>query len=253
MKRAPGSLVLAFGVVLLSAPSRSLPTLPGSSLHSAVAAGIVGRELDSVLESRNGVVTSAAEAASAAEVRRKIQDDEAGTYIGEILLERDSAVVRWPDGQPPLTVWIQPWARVTDFDPAFVDSVQAAFKVWDNVGTPVHFVFVHDSADAQIHVHWIDHFDQPISGRTKWARDDSWAITEANVVLAVHHNEGATLDEESMKALALHEIGHVMGLDHTSDDLSIMAPRVRVRSLADEDRATVRLLYELPVGPIPRD
>lgn len=247
MKRALGIFTLAFGVVLLSAPSRSLPTLPGSSLHRASAGGTVGRLLDSTLESH------AVDAENGAAVRRKILDDEAGTYIGEILLERDSAIVRWPDGQPPLTVWIQPWSHVADFDPAFVDSVQAAFRVWDQVGTPVHFVFVRDSADAQIHVRWIDHFEQPISGRTKWARDDSWAITEANIVLAVHHNEGATLDEDSMKALALHEIGHVMGLDHTSDDLSIMAPRVRVRSLADEDRATVRLLYELPVGPIPRN
>lgn len=245
MKRAFGIVSLAFGVLLLSAPSRSLPTTPGSSLHRATAAGTIGGVLDTA-ESR------ASDGESAAEVRRKIHDDEAGTYIGEILLERDSAIVRWPDGQPPLTVWIQPWSHVADFNPAFVDSVQAAFRIWDQVGTSVHFVFVRDSADAQVHVHWIDHFDQPISGRTKWARDDSWAITEANIVLAVHHNAGATLDEDSMKALALHEIGHVMGLDHTTDDMSIMAPRVRVRSLADEDRATVRLLYELPVGPIPR-
>jgi hypothetical protein len=243
MKRALGFFIpLALGVVLLSAPSR-LPTTPGSATFRAIAAGMIGRSVDTVSSLRNAD-------GEAAEVRRRILRDERGTYIGEILLERDSAIVRWPDGQPPLTVWVEPWSRVADFNPAFVDSVRAAFVDWDQVGTPVHFRFVRDSADAQVHVHWIDHFDQPISGRTKWARDDSWAITEANIVLAVHHNQGQTLDENSMKALALHEIGHVMGLDHTSDTMSIMAPRVRVRSLADEDRATVRLLYELPVGPV---
>jgi hypothetical protein len=29
-----------------------------------------------------------------------------------------------------------------------------------------------------------------------------------------------------------------------------MAPRVRVRDLTDADRATVKLLYALPAGPI---
>ncbi|HEX3868652.1 MAG TPA: matrixin family metalloprotease, partial [Gemmatimonadaceae bacterium] len=60
--------------------------------------------------------------------------------------------------------------------------------------------------------------------------------------------EGELLDEDSMRAMAMHEIGHLLGLDHTSDELSIMAPKVRVRELSDADRATVRLLYSLPAG-----
>jgi predicted Zn-dependent protease len=69
-------------------------------------------------------------------------------------------------------------------------------------------------------------------------------------VLAVHQRGGAALDDESMKAMALHEVGHLLGLDHTEDQTSIMAPRVRVRALSDADRATVRLLYTLPPGAV---
>ena len=81
-------------------------------------------------------------------------------------------------------------------------------------------------------------------------RDDDYAITDANITLAIHHNQGDELDAESMRAMALHEIGHLLGLDHTKDSLSIMAPKVRVRELSAADRATVRLLYTLPAGPI---
>src|SRR5207237_7630095 len=105
-----------------------------------------------------------------------------------------------------------------------------------------------DSAHAEVHVTWIDHFDQPISGRTRWGRDDRWTITDANITLAMHHHQGELLDEDSMRAMAMHEIGHLLGLDHTSDSTSIMAPRVRVRGLSTADRATVRLLYSLPPG-----
>ena len=186
-----------------------------------------------------------------ADVRRRVRDEQAGTYIADILLERDSALARWPDRKGvPLTVWIQPMSAVRDFSPAFVARVRAAFEEWDAIHLPVHFTFVEDSADAEVHVSWIDRFREPISGRTRWARDDSWSITDANITLAVHHNQGDLLEDDAMQAMALHEIGHLLGLDHTADTTSIMAPRVRVRSLSVADRATIRLLYALPSGPI---
>ena len=114
----------------------------------------------------------------------------------------------------------------------------------------MRFAFVDDSADADVHVTFIDRFKEPISGRTRWSRDDDWWITDANIVLAVHHNQGEVLDEDSMRAMALHEIGHLLGLDHTRDSMSVMAPKVRVRQLSDADRATVRLIYALPAGPL---
>jgi predicted Zn-dependent protease len=134
--------------------------------------------------------------------------------------------------------------------PGYVDRVREAFDEWQGVGLPLAFVFVDDSVDAEVHVNWIDHFSEPISGRTKWARDDDWLITDANIILAVHHHQGEVLDEEAMRAMALHEIGHLLGLDHTQDATSIMAPKVRVRDLSAADRATVRLLYSLPPGPV---
>ncbi|HEY2854775.1 MAG TPA: matrixin family metalloprotease [Gemmatimonadaceae bacterium] len=186
-----------------------------------------------------------------AAVRRKLRRDEQGTYISEILQLRDSSLARWPDrGDRPLTIWIQPTAAVDDWMPGYVDRVREAFEEWQEVGIPLTFQFVDDSADAEVHVNWIDHFSEPISGRTKWARDDEWLITDANIILAVHHHQGEVLDEEAMRAMALHEIGHLLGLDHTQDPTSIMAPKVRVRDLSSADRATLRLLYSLPPGPV---
>jgi len=131
-----------------------------------------------------------------AAVRRKLRRDEQGTYISEILEQRDSSLARWPDrGDRPLTVWIQPTTRVDDWMPGYVDRVREAFEEWQEVGIPLAFQFVDDSADAEVHVNWIDHFSEPISGRTKWARDDEWLITDANIILAVHHHQGEVLDE----------------------------------------------------------
>lgn len=215
------------------------------SRHSDVSSGAIARALAVVSPLRNLGDDGHAD------VVRRVRDGEAGTYIGDILRERDSSLARWPDGHGvPLTVWVQPKSSVQDFSTDYVDQVRSAFEEWAGVRLPIHFTFVDDSADAEVHVNWIDHFNEPISGRTRWARDDDWVITDANIVLAIHHNKGEQLDGDAMRAMAMHEIGHLLGLDHTSDSLSIMAPKVRVRQLSDADRATVQLIYALPAGPI---
>jgi Matrixin len=228
--------ILGSAAVLLGVLPLSSAVHPAHTRTSVASGGTVGREL-----------TPEARAA----VRRQLREHGEGTYIAEMLAERDSALARWHDLKgKPLSVWIQPTSDVDEFRPEFTTGVRDAFLDWDALRLPVRFAFTPDSAAADVHVTFIDHFDEPISGRTKWARDEDWWIIGADIVLAVHHHNGNTLDDDSMKAMALHEIGHLLGLDHTSDSTSIMAPKVRVRDLSAADRATVRLLYTLPPGAV---
>jgi hypothetical protein len=255
MQRAVFPLLsLALGAIsLLSAAHLATKTSEHSthvatlapSRHNDVSSGAIARALAVVAPLHNFGDDDRAD------VVRRVRDAEAGTYIGDILRERDSSLARWPDRHGvPLTVWIQPKSSVQDFSNGYVEQVRSAFQEWGGTRLPIRFTFVNDSADAEVHVNWIDHFNEPISGRTRWARDDDWVITDANIILAVHHNKGEQLDEDAMRAMAMHEIGHLLGLDHTTDSLSIMAPKVRVRQLSDADRATVQLIYALPAGPI---
>ncbi|MEX2151764.1 MAG: matrixin family metalloprotease [Gemmatimonadaceae bacterium] len=183
-------------------------------------------------------------------IRRAIRSRE-GTYISEILRARDSTLARWRDRNgKPLRVWIQGTSRVVDWNVRYVFEVHNAFVAWDTLSLPVRFQIVVDSAKADVHVTWIDRFSEPISGRTRWARDENYWITDASIMLAVHHRTGEILEDDAMHAMALHEVGHLLGLDHTSDPSSVMAPKVRVRSLSDADRETAKFLYSLPAGCI---
>jgi hypothetical protein len=186
-----------------------------------------------------------------AEIRRRMLQNEAGTYISDILRARDSNIARWPDRTSrPLRVWIQPSDTNHDWNPVFAAQARDAFTTWEAAGSPVPFNFVTDSTSADVHVGWVDHFDEQISGKTVWARDNNWWIVDANIIIALHHDHGAPLDASAIRAIALHEIGHLLGLDHSSDTSNIMTARVRVRDLSEADKATMRLVYSLPPGSV---
>lgn len=185
------------------------------------------------------------------EIRRRLREGAPGTYVDELLLQRDSALARWPDRRNrPLRVWIQPASSVDDFSIMYPELVRGAFEEWMSTGIPLSFTFVLDSARADIHVTWIDRFTEQISGKTLWAHDDDWWIVEANIVLAIHHRGGEPLDSSAVRAIALHEVGHLIGLDHTKDSANIMTPKVRVKELSPADRATARLIYTVPPGRV---
>lgn len=190
----------------------------------------------------------------AAESRRRLQQYASGTYISDVLIAHDSALARWQDRRgTPLHVWIQEAPPLADWNPDNAALVREAFIAWTEAGVPLNFTFVLDSASAEVRVTWIDRFNEQISGKTLWTHDDRWWIVGADILLALHHRAGEPLDATAIRAISLHEVGHLVGLDHTTDTTSIMAPRVHTRDLSAADRATVQLIYSLPPGSIRRE
>jgi predicted Zn-dependent protease len=53
-----------------------------------------------------------------------------------------------------------------------------------------------------------------------------------------------------MVALALHELGHALGLGHSPVQEDVLYPVTRANDLSDRDRRTARLLYSLPPGDL---
>ena len=74
-------------------------------------------------------------------------------------------------------------------------------------------------------------------------------MVAGDITLALHTSTGTPLPSEVVAATAVHEAGHLLGLNHSPDAADIMASRhhgVHVPSPAD--LATMRLLYSIPPG-----
>lgn len=184
-------------------------------------------------------------------IRRHIAERAGGTFIDEILGARDSSIARWyarPD--KPIRVWVQDRSSLDGFDASLPLEVHRAFGDWGVAGVPLAFAFVKDSSRAEVTVSFVDRFEETMSGRTRWVRDPNWWIVGGDIQLSLHSGSGRLLTAQQVYAIALHEIGHLIGLDHASDTTAIMAPRVRTLSLTPIDVATMRLIYEVEPGSI---
>lgn len=184
-------------------------------------------------------------------MRRRLAPHTAGTYLDALLLARDSALARWPDHiARPLRVQVIDAPRLEGWTADFLPVVRDAFATWTQAGLPVRFTFTADSALADIRVRFVERFASGISGKTVWSRDARWWLVRSDIQLAVQHPAGGAVSPSQMRAIALHEVGHLLGLDHSPNADDIMAPRVRVRELSEADKATIRLVYSVPAGSL---
>jgi hypothetical protein len=180
----------------------------------------------------------------------QVMSGAAGTYIDRLLAERDSTIERWPDHvSTPLNVWIDTASQLSGVLTHYPETVRDAFKQWAGTGIPLRFAFVSSPRAADIRVRWTDRLPRK-TGSTTWRTDRSGVLTAGDITLATHISDGYPLDSRGMRAIALHEIGHALGLSHSEDPHDIMAPLVRVDELSASDRGTIKWLYSLPIGHV---
>lgn len=185
------------------------------------------------------------------ETRRRIRSSGSSTYLGDMLAESgDSMLRRWENRQSsPIRVRFAP-TNAANFKPSFLDAIRSAFGEWTSVGVPVRFDFGGDSTNAEVTVKWRIQFEIERTGQTDVTWDQNGQIQSAVITLATFDPKGRPMEPDDIRVVATHEVGHLLGLDHSKDSTDIMFPTAKVRELSDRDARTVMLLYQLTPGSL---
>lgn len=171
-------------------------------------------------------------------------------YLNEL---GPTLAVQWRSSLRPIKVWFEPADKVKSFDPEFVSTVKAAFDDWAKAsGEKLSFEFVDDQAKANLKIRfqW-EHPgpDQDCLGLTWVTPEQDGFVDTASITFFTSDNHNQPINNTMMRFIALHEIGHAIGLcGHSKSSQDIMISYGRVKegtqcSLSTRDCKTVWRLY----------
>lgn len=145
------------------------------------------------------------------------------------------------------------------------NAILRAFNTWTAAGTGLTFTEVSQDQNPDIFIEWRQAADpdHPMVGGVLAHADfpPGFSIIVTNPPLPLHYDDqehtwvdGAVLNGFDIETVALHEIGHCLGLLHTDVNGSVMfptvSPNLTLRVLQADDLAGIHNLYP-PLNPFP--
>jgi predicted Zn-dependent protease len=227
---------------------------PAVTEHRRALAPASRGTAEPVASGRGGALdtNAGAQAATAARaaVRERLRFEVTGSYLVQTVVAGDSTVRHWgARSGRPIRIAVVP-GTATGYREEYAGAVAWAVARWNGVGLPVQLETTRDSSGAEVVLTWVDTLGGEAAGQARVAWTKPGEIVRAEVRLVTHMRNGKAPAANQMVTMALHELGHVLGLGHSSDPADALHPSSTAIELSARDRRTARLLYDLPTGSV---
>jgi len=186
---------------------------------------------------------------------RESQPDNYLRANGFRVTGNESVLLRWQHRQMPLRVFLPAPPDGLFEDPqAIREVVRDSISKWEDLAAPgvPSFVFVDEAGEADIPVAWAEKpsGDWYIAFCRLQIDPYSRTFGVGHLLITGRWRGGQPAPLDQVGSVVTHEFGHALGLLHSpkAGDIMYYALTPGITEPSPRDQATLRLLYESPIG-----
>jgi len=240
------SPMMLFGIILVSIGVGSLLRPDASTSGTEETAAPCDVDRDPLCVTPGGDPGSNAPVLQASDVCT----NDSGYLCAGLDMQNRIQLRRWKDFDGPIIVHIpRPTAESDGHSRRLQAAAAAGVRAWN--GQPFAItVDQRGTMDAHFSVRWRRSLGGAQIGvaRTRWSL--AGGLEVQRIELATHSPAGGgSLDPESVRLVAAHEMGHALGiLEHSDSERDVMYPSNTANALTARDYRTMDALYAVPDG-----
>ncbi len=169
--------------------------------------------------------------------------------------------IRWASDNIPIKIYVNSGEKVRGFHASYANELQTALKDWEDASQgKIKFLQVDSPDKASIRFSWSDNpsdVSNAAEGGEALLRPIGNTMAAVKVtVLTVDVDQGIHLNDQLVRYICTHELGHALGIAaHSPSPKDIMYSSLPLDyerlKISDRDAKTLQKLYSIDVASIP--